>query len=45
MSAHALKFKKNKNKGKNKNKNEFGFYQRMKLRELENLRKKGDLGF
>jgi hypothetical protein len=42
MSAHALKFKKNKNKGKNKNKNEFGFYQRMKLRELENLRKKGD---
>jgi hypothetical protein len=43
MSAHALKFKKKKkNKGKNKNKNEFGFYQRMKLRELENLRKKGD---
>ena len=34
-----------KNKGKNKNKNEFGFYQWMKLRELENLRKKGDLGF
>ena len=33
MSAHALKFKK-KNKGKNKNKNEFGFYKRMKLKEM-----------
>ena len=44
MSAHALKFKKKINKGKNKNKNECGFYQRMKLRELENLSEKG-LGF
>jgi hypothetical protein len=35
-----LCFKKKK-KGKNKNKNQFGFFKRIKLKELENLSEKG----